>query len=357
MSADDTINCDADVVTGDNLVTQVVQAVPEGWRAKIAKVVLQLMVGTEHGANMYSNVRERIDYIEGRSLINQRIAETVAEQVVKDPEVVERAKARYLYDILKKQENLEAVISGAVEYLPALPPPDRSPEPTADEQSGGAESDPIEDEPTPLNPDWAASFTAFAENASSVDLRQRLARILAGEMQTPGSYPRSTVRALVELERSDLEAMQVVLPLILKDAIFPQLQPERFPTIDQLLPLVDSGLILDANAGLHRYWQAAADSSADVDQSIIGAEWGQQIRMKPGTRFQFDIVPLTRTGMALVELLGRPDERIILRRLAEEIPKSGVTSIKLGRIEGGFIRFSEQLFPAPAHIFDLSLKI
>jgi hypothetical protein len=63
--------------------------------------------------------------------------------------------------------------------------------------------------------------------------------------------------------------------------------------------------------------------------------------------FFFFLAQLTRAGIAVVDLLGRSDERPILRKLAEEAPAGSFSRIVMGRCVGGG-RFGppiEQLFP------------
>lgn len=343
---------------GQGFVSQVVASVPDSWRAKIRKSILQLLVGTEKGAAMYSEGRRRLDHMDSRSLVEKRLAEVVAEQMANDPHIVERYKARLLNDLLEGQQNLEAVISGAVHHLPALPPPDAA-TPSQDAAAGDAEwqEAPIE-EAAPLDTDWAAAFTAYAEKASSEGLRDRLSRILAGEITRPGAFPRAAVRALVELEQSDLQAMQVVLPFVLRDAIYPQEAPEKRPTIDELLPLVDAGLVMDPAANLHRFWGAEPNHPTDVTSLVEGAEYVLAVTVRPGGLMKHDMIPLTRAGQAVVKLLGRPDERPILRQIAAQAQKIEVKTIKLGRAVGPqTVRVEEHLYPPIDYSGDVSAGV
>lgn len=336
---------------GQGFLSEVVASVPDSWRAKIARGVLQLLLGTEHGVALYSEGRRRLDHIESRSAVDRRLAEVVAEQAAQDPAIVERYKARLLSDLFQGQQNLEAVISGAVQHLPALPPPDSSENSDETVSNEPGQQGSSTQEPPPLDKDWAAAFTAYAEKASSEDLRDRLSRILAGEITRPGSFPRSAVRALIELEQSDLQAMQRILPYILGDAVHPDPKPDQKPTIAELLPLVDAGLVMESSASKHRFWGLADDRLDDAFVFILGTGHGLAIGMRPGGRIKHDMIPLTRAGQAVVELLGRGDERPILRNIAERADKTHVISIDIGaRVGQSTIRVEERLYAEPSSI-------
>ncbi|WP_164155458.1 DUF2806 domain-containing protein [Sandarakinorhabdus rubra] len=335
---------------GEGFVANITKHVPEGWRVKVAKMCLQLTLGAEAAASLYSDAREKLDHIEGRSLITRRLAEVVANQAVRDPVIVERAKARFLGDLARKQENLEAVISSAVELLPNLPmsSPDQSNE-AAVREATECRSDTLgEEAANPLNPDWASTFVSFAENASTDDLRQRLSSILAGEMRAPGTYPRSTLRSLAELDKADLLAMQAVSSFVLGREILIFNDEGRKPTIESLLPLVDSGLIADAKPGLSKAWRAADDKPCIV---VIGGNyWGLMASLKNVNQISFEVIPLTRTGVAVHDLVGKADERGLLIRIAEKIDKDNTISIHLARRDGDMFIVTEQLYPPSVDI-------
>lgn len=332
----------------NSLVKKIDSLAPKGWRLKLAKAAAQLIGGTEKGAIAYGQVRERLDVIEGRSAVSKALAQAVAQQIINDPDTMERAKARFVGTMFQKQENLEAVIIGASEPMLSLPPPKN--------QSSRASDQNLEDEQIienidslepPLESDWAATFTSIAENATSEELRSRLSRILAGELATPGIYSRSSIRLISELSRTDLEAVRILLPYVLGDIMIRTTGTQSHPTFEMLMPLLESGLITDANELLARSWPSASENrSANF---LGGKTWGIIIHMKVGQILTMPIVMLTRTGNAVVDLLGRPDEQLVLRRYAAEVPTSIYDRIVIGRLIGPSIveEPTKQLFPEP----------
>jgi len=319
-----------------------------GWRLRMAKAAAQLFAGTEKGAIIYGEVRERLDTIEGRSIVSKAMAEAVALQAVNDPDLLERGKARFLGGLMQKQENLEAVVAAANEQLLLLPSPEE--DEIRVEQHGDASTD---DEPAsgasserPLNEDWATAFSSVAENATSEELRQRLARVLAGELASPGTYSRATVRKIAELERIDLEEMNRVLPFVFGDVVIRHRKAEKAPPLDWLLRLAEVGLVTEASGTISTTWPAAPEGGAD--RTFSGQQWAMQVNVEAGITLTIGIYQLTRTGMAVVDLLGRPDEQGVIRQIASD-PDVGWKAIRMGRLatsERIHLPWIE-LYPAP----------
>lgn len=321
--------------TGDQTTAlqNIEQFAPKGWRVRLAKAATQLIAGSEKGAVAYGEIRERLDTIEGRSIVAKGMAEAVMQQSINDPEIMERAKARFLGSVLQKQENLEAVIAGAVQPLLALPPPTEEITATAKETTTDTENAPSEGTSSleqPLNADWAATFTGIVENATSDELRSRLSLVLAGELASPGSYSRATVRQIAELEKPDLEAMQRVLGYVIGDIVIRLDKGEtQEPSIDMLLPLAEAGLVTEASNIMVKNW-----SRAPEDGTILwfsGKSWAIKVTLKKGQMFSIPMTQLTRTGVAVVDLLGRSDEKSILESFVETMAADSFLTVEIGQ--------------------------
>lgn len=327
------------------------QLAPSGWRAKLGRAAAQLLVGTRMGAIAYANARETLDEIEGRSAMNKQLYAIAAQQVANDPDQVERAKARLIGQTLTKQANIEAVITGANAKMLALPPPAESEvEPLPDEVSAiNGETSPDE----PLSADWAASFSEVAENANSEELRDRLSRVLAGEIAAAGTFPRSTLRAIAELERTELEALVSLLPKISGKVIF------RDGPIDEeaLQSLNDSGLA-DYNSAFGPSMSLKVEP--DNPAALPGLEWAIIIEGTAEIHVSISFAPLTRLGRAVISLLDQFDEQAAFTGLAERLDKTGVKRIIVGKydlVEGGRIQIKDGAVVFPKHvIFDLGLS-
>ena len=339
----------------DGLTSQAIavidQLAPSGWRAKLERAAAQLLVGTRKGAEVYAHARETLDEIEGRSAMNRQLYAIAAQQVANDPDQVERAKARLIGQTLNKQANIEAVIAGADAKMLALPPPAESEaDPVPDGVSArGWETSPDE----PLSADWAASFSDVAENASSDELRDRLSRVLAGEIAAAGTFPRSTLRAIAELERTELEALVRLLPQVIGKAIFKDGQIDE----EMLQTLNDSGLT-DYDSAFGR--SISINMKPGDSGAIQGLERAIIIEVTAETHLSIPVIPLTRLGRAVVSLLDQFDEQMALTRFAEQLDKTNIKRIIVGKYDRGegdriTIKNGAVVFPKPV-IFDIGLS-
>lgn len=276
---------------------------PNGWRLKLAKATSQILLGTRAGAAFYAEAREHLDVIEGRSAMNKQLYAIAAQQIISDPEMIERAKARLVGDALRRQENLENVLKRAEDGLLALPPPDE-----ASTDNGYLAGSPAQQDSSdaPLDQDWANSFTSLAEDASSEQLRELLSKILVGEIKSRGAFPRSIVRTIFELEQQDVRSFFLVLPYVFGNKII----MDESIDIKTIESLSDAG-ILDylGIVGSLTGWQASPGSPG----AIAGNEFAAIMDAIEPVNLSIPTVALTRLGRALVRLLdGSDEERAII---------------------------------------------
>lgn len=305
------------------------KAAPKGWRLKLAKASAQLLVGTRAGAAVYAEAREHLDEIEARSAMNKQLYAVAAQQIISDPEMVERAKARLVSGMLRKQENLEAVIAGAGDKMLALPAPTEGDLTSSVEQSDEEVDRSAGDQPRdvpgdPLNSDWAAAFSEVAENATSEELRDRLARMLVGEISSTGTFPRSTIRAIAELEQADLQTFVEVLPFTYGSGIV----GETGIGADKLDALHACGLI-EYNSAFGRV--ITINASPETAGGLIGKDWAIAIHVSEAKSISLPIIPLTRVGKAVITLLDQFDEEAALEAVVERLDKSGINQVQIGK--------------------------
>lgn len=305
--------------TGKSLIEAVDAAAPKGWRRLMASVASQLLIGTEWGANYYARASEIKDRVEGRSKVNAIIAEAVGQQAITDPDVMNRAKARFLGDLHQKQANLEDVITRAAERL--------------EQRDAPGEDEAVAN---PLGEDWASAFAREAELASSDELRERLAKILAGEISRPGSVRRATIRKISELERDELEAFELTLRYRVGDKI---LLPTSWAERDRLPVLLhaeQAGLLGNAAGGLAITFRLD-DSGVGI---LAGDKYGLVARGEAGLHMGIAAAPLTRAGIEIADLLDVTNEREALKLLYPDIPTGSMTFIGIGSVS----------FPAPGSV-------
>lgn len=335
----------------EGFIDKISKVVPQAWKNRLRRAAVQIVAGTEKGAEAYGSARERLDTIEGRTVVSNALAEAVAKQVANDPEQIERARARFLGSMLQKQENIESVITGASTLLSHLPPPEgeRDNKGEPETNTSGQHRGTDENSAQPLHMDWASAFSSMAENANSEELRERLSKILAGELVSPGTFSRATVRLIFELDRNDIENFQKVMPYVIDDTIVRLKVSEEILNTNLMLDLNGAGLVGDTSGLLSKTWPRG-DGKLPI--GVSGREWLLAIYMVDGHDFQLPITPLTRAGQAVLDLLGRHDERPILKKIANEAPEGTFSKIVLGRhLAGGkVVPPIEQIFPPASYV-------
>jgi hypothetical protein len=233
----------ADDDTG--MLSKVDAVAPEGWRKHVAAILFQLGLGTQKTAAVYAKGREAIDIADGRALVSKALAQAVANQAIADPDMMERAKARFLSEAFTKQDNLEAVLQIAEQRLLS--------DSSATNRDSGERVVDTDESSRPLDPDWAATFTREAENATSEELRTRLAKILAGEVSQPGSVSRSTVRMIAELDQEVLQNLEKVIPYIVNNGIMTDDSWRSGEYFSLGISLEDAGLVNGVVGSTQKY--------------------------------------------------------------------------------------------------------
>ena len=316
---------------GNAIVQTVTNVVPaSGMRAWGQRMVLKWLAGGV-GHPYVKQIRDNLDEQEGRSKVNMMLAEEVGRQAIQDPRIVEQYKARILGDLWRKQENLDAVgqkTEQIIEESPVAeqePPPDREPD-----------------------ADFLGAFTREAENASSDELRERLARLLAGEIRHPGSVGRATVRLVADLDQDTLAAFQNLMGRRLRDVIVKGADWDEGIMFAQGMRLESAGLVHASNAFMANQIKADPDGNAFV----MGEHLGLAMAVDPGFAQQQPVWLLTKAGLEISKLLPRlPDERATLREVFDRLAKDQVRTAHIGAVvntpNGIMVVHQELLYQRP----------
>lgn len=311
---------------GTSLAT-LAEKVPEGWRKRVAAVVLQLAVGTRKGADLYHAGRDAIDTAEGRSIVARELAHAVAKQAVEDPEMMERAKARFLGRVITEQENVEAVLAGAGQLLLSGPAPEATA--NAENQSASTEGD------FELDRDWVESFTREAEKATSEGLRERLSRVLAGEITAPGSYPRSVFRKIVELEKPEVEAVRGALDVRAGNTLYLGLLPPD--EIGKLRDALIEAELINQSAFTHGGF-ILREKREDLHFDVLPvADFCLAIESREGHLAKGETIFLNRAGQAAFDIIDDSGGDAPARRFARHLasPETRITLCSMNREANG----------------------
>lgn len=106
----------------------------------------------------------------------------------------QRTKNRLLYEEMKRQQNVEAVIANAYSELTGKE--------TVSEK--------------PVDEDWKNCFFNIAKDISSDDMRRIWGRILASEISTPGSFSMRTLDVIRSISRVEAEEFQRIAPAVMR---------------------------------------------------------------------------------------------------------------------------------------------
>lgn len=109
-------------------------------------------------------------------------------------EIAHRAQKRFVFQEIKKQQNIDSIIAQAATSLQDAPTVDNN----------------------PVDPDWISRFFDAAAHISSKDIQKLWGKILAGEISTGGSFSLRTLELLKNFSQADAILFNKIAPLVLK---------------------------------------------------------------------------------------------------------------------------------------------
>lgn len=109
-------------------------------------------------------------------------------------QLVQRAESRFLFQEMKKQQNIESVIEVAHSSLEKV-------------SSVSA---------TPVDSDWISTFFDSVANVSNEDMQLLWGKVLAGEVEHPGSFSLRTLNVLKNLTQKEASIFCEISPYILR---------------------------------------------------------------------------------------------------------------------------------------------
>ena len=109
-------------------------------------------------------------------------------------DLVTRAQNRFLFQEMKKQQNIESVVSNAYSELENV--------------------DSVSD--TPVEEDWISEFFNCVANISTEKMQILWGKLLAGEVQRPGSFSLRTLEVLKRLSLKEANVFNEISPYILQ---------------------------------------------------------------------------------------------------------------------------------------------
>lgn len=264
---------------------------------------------------------------EAAEQIEKARGDIALEVLENDPDLRARVGRRLIEDSFRKQKNLDAIAAMATESLLALPPPDG--------RSLG--DDEVQEAPTELDDDWLNAFANRAENASSERLRRVWARVLAGEIRSPGAFSLSTIRFLEALDAEIAQAFALEAEEVLNDDFIPLAEGISGERFFRLKLLEECGLLFGVTGNVHK---ELVLTSAQTFHELVGLS-GLIIKGDPDQKIQIKSAFLSRVGKELLRIIDRTENiNHLALSLTKHMPKDGLVSIELAsvdRVSGGQI--------------------
>jgi hypothetical protein len=255
------------------------------------------------------NFAQRIrDDTDARRRVKAALVAAALKAVRERPELGDQALAKWAPgDLRAKQLNREAVAAKVIEKLADDPP-------SPDLTEGPAD-------------DFMNLYEDVAERASSENLRDLLARILAGEIRKPRSFSLQTLQLASVVDQRLANAITRA-SVWATDNFFPIVGPLKY---DQKLAILDEL----ADAGLLRSGSFSRQFARSQEGTVtLSFPWHDIVLTVVSTDvIQILAAPLTRTGREIMALLPPLDDEEALADiqvgLAQDVP--GVTDVRIVR--------------------------
>lgn len=245
------------------------------------KAITRLVTGVSDLAMLPidSILQTQKDKREARSIVSRALADAVAKSVATDPELVERAAIAQLGEAARKQNAREKVAEAAIEELVQTAKPEEGP--------SGSDANEVDE-------DWMNVFVSHAEKASSERLQQMWGRVLAGQINKPGSFSAATLRTISELSAEEARNFEIIAKGSI-GSVAPNGDNLKLP---YLLDLESFGLVTGITQGMEINWQPSIKPRA----VIYGDEYSVFVGgTSPGG---IDIIRLTPVGRQCARLIS-----------------------------------------------------
>lgn len=141
--------------------------------------------------------------------------------------------------------------------------------------------------------EWAAHFYDCAKDCSDEEIRILWAKILSGEIKSPGKYFKRTLTYLKQIEKHEAAWFVELCKYSVENCYIPSfvLQEGILP-INQYQSLVDCGFV------------NASDCAISINTETVFSLKGRKIKVVPNDVYTMRIMTFTDTGMQMCELIN-----------------------------------------------------
>ena len=167
-------------------------AIPVPFWKNVVKALRQLSTAAIEWPAAYfeGKAAEKRVETEARIKIIEENTTQITGQMEVPAEYAQRAVKKYGEKILREQSNLDKICAIAVNLL------------KKEKSASSTDQSADKDEEKTISDDWLNSFEVEARQKSTEDMQLRFGRILAGEIEKPGTYSTRTVKILSQLDQN-----------------------------------------------------------------------------------------------------------------------------------------------------------
>lgn len=230
--------------------------------------------------------------------IQQAEHEAALKKLREEPDFGDRVMGNFLRKQVRQQYNREKIGGKTLEYM--LESRDR-----------------FDEKEENINEDWLNFFEEHAQNASTEQLQDLWARVLAGEIREPGAFSRSTIRFIAELDEKIAKTFQEIVFNRLPTGLI--LHPENLSgkILSDYYFLEEVGLLQHVGGTVHHACKKHHDGYFyyQFDDLLL------KILSSKSNEIKIPVARLTRTGREIAKILPKESDHRIARLLADRVSK------------------------------------
>lgn len=240
-------------------------------------------------------------------------------------DIAKRAEFRAKYQFLIEQNNIDNIVENAYQELVHKP----------------------EIQNDPIDIDWATRFFNVAKEISSDEMQHIWGKILAGEIEKPGSFSMRTLDVIRNISQKEAYTFQKIAPFVIQagDNLFltseSSICNKYGISFNDLLILDESGLISATEIGMVNISEDAPDLLMYTTERALTLDNAPSFPAK----ITFGIYSLTRAGRELFHILNcKPNEKYFFD-FSEHIFKIGkkynLSVYEVNNILGTSVEYNE----------------
>lgn len=264
-------------------------------------------------------IKAKIDaQTESYKLVESKIADAVASGAGEDKNIIDQAIGILVRKEYRRLENRKAVVAATLEDIRLH----------ASSSTAGEQVAPSAE----LDEDWLNVFERYAEDASSERLQGLWGKVLAGEIRRPGRYAMRTLRFLAEVSQSDALIFEEFTKNVFGNRAPKSLaMPSKGGDISHLIDLESIGLIEGVSGvGL----QQPLEFNQAGNAFFVEGSLGLLFRGTANESIDIEVVPLTKLGLELLELVAGRSPVECARVVARAVRTPAIRKCYIGKITG-----------------------